>query len=93
MPTKRLRHTVTETPPVERVLRRLRRAQPDERIDFKELVILGAEVKLERVERGAGRDTDRRDNRVNSFLALRAGDCMDVAAGLALHESGWVRAE
>ena len=88
MPTRRPRHTVTETPPVERALRRLRTLQPGA-IDFKELVILGAHEKAARLERG-GDGTDR-SSRIEDFLALRASERLDAGAGLALHESGWTR--
>lgn len=92
MPTRRQRHTITETPRVERALRRLRGLEPGGRIDFKELVILGAEAKAARLERTAGPGTDHRGALVEEFLALRADDRVDAAAGLELHESGWARA-
>lgn len=50
MPTARPRHTITETPPVQAALDELRaKLGEDERIDFAELVTLGAEVKVRRV--------------------------------------------
>lgn len=46
MPTTRPRHTITETPPVQAALDELRaKLGEGERIDFAELVTLGAEVK------------------------------------------------
>lgn len=90
VPTRRPRHTITETPPVERALRRLRALQPEAPIDLKELVILGAEVKAARL----ADDDDvsaRQRQRIERFLARRHGDGVDAEAGLALHESGWVR--
>jgi len=46
MPTTRPRHTITETPPVQAALDKLRaRLEEAERIDFAELVVLGAEAK------------------------------------------------
>ena len=47
MPTTRPRHTITETPPVQAALDQLR--SKGERIDFAELVMLGAEVKARRL--------------------------------------------
>lgn len=47
MPTTRPRHTITETPPVQAALDQLR--SKGERIDFAELVTLGAEVKVRRL--------------------------------------------
>lgn len=50
MPTTRPRHTITETPPVQAALDKLRaRLGEAERIDFAELVTLGAEVKARRL--------------------------------------------
>jgi hypothetical protein len=46
VPTTRPRHTITETPPVQAALDKLRsRLGEAERIDFAELVRLGAEAK------------------------------------------------
>lgn len=50
MPTTRPRHTITETPPVQAALDVLRaKLGEGERIDFAELVTLGAEVKARRI--------------------------------------------
>jgi hypothetical protein len=50
MPTTRPRHTITETPPVQAALDKLRaRLGEGERIDFAELVRLGAQVKARRL--------------------------------------------
>lgn len=50
MPTTRPRHTITETPPVQAALDALRaKLGEGERIDFAELVRLGAEVKARRM--------------------------------------------
>ena len=50
MPTTRPRHTITETPPVQTALDELRaKLGEGERIDFAELVTLGAEVKVRRM--------------------------------------------
>jgi hypothetical protein len=50
VPTTRPRHTITETPPVQAALDELRgKLGEGERIDFAELVTLGAEVKARRV--------------------------------------------
>jgi hypothetical protein len=45
MPTTRPRHTITETPPVREALDELRAKLNGDRIDFSELVILGARAK------------------------------------------------
>jgi hypothetical protein len=50
VPTAHPRHTITETPPVQAVLDELRaKLDEGERIDFAELVTLGAEVKVRRM--------------------------------------------
>lgn len=61
MPTTRPRHTITETPPVQAALEELRaKLGEGERIDFAELVTLGAEVKARRVAtEDAAADTAR----------------------------------
>lgn len=46
MPTSHPRHTITETPPVREALDGLRARLAGQRIDFAELVILGAGVKV-----------------------------------------------
>ncbi len=45
MPTAHPRHTITETPPVKEALDELRSRVGDERIDYAELVVLGARMK------------------------------------------------
>jgi hypothetical protein len=50
VPTTRPRHTITETPPVKEALDELRaKLGEGERIDFTELVTLGAQVKARRL--------------------------------------------
>jgi hypothetical protein len=50
VPTARPRHTITETPPVQEALDELRSQLAEgERIDFAELVTLGAQVKARRL--------------------------------------------
>lgn len=89
MPTKRRRHAVTETPPVQAALDELRAELGDRRLDMAEIVILGAREKLARlrVER-ARRGTLRR------LLAgrVRDGDLpVDVEAADEVRHAGWVR--
>jgi hypothetical protein len=45
VPTTHPRHTITETPPVQEALDELRSRLQGERIDYAELVVLGARVK------------------------------------------------
>jgi len=89
MPTRLPRHTITETPVVERALRRLRQLRPGARIDFKELIVLGASQKAAQLEAEAGK-ARQGPAPIEEFLALRADDGLEADAGLSLHESGWV---
>jgi hypothetical protein len=56
MPTKRRRHAITETPPVQAALDELRGELGSDRIELGELVVLGADAKLAslRAEREGG---------------------------------------
>jgi hypothetical protein len=49
MPTKHPRHAITETPEVASALDSLRAATGEERVNFAELVILGARVKAKSI--------------------------------------------
>jgi hypothetical protein len=51
MPTTRPRHTITETPPVQEALDRLRAQMGSQRVDYAELLVLGAEEKERRLRR------------------------------------------
>jgi DNA-binding PadR family transcriptional regulator len=53
MPTTRPRHTITETPPVQEELNRLRAQIGSQKIDFAELVMLGAREKRRQLEQSS----------------------------------------
>ena len=53
VPTKHRRHAITETPPVKHALDALRTELNSDRVDLTELVLLGAESKLERLRLGS----------------------------------------
>jgi hypothetical protein len=89
MPTKRRRHAITETPPVQAALDELRQALGEDGVELGELVVLGAGVKLEaiRSERVGGVAKRRRlADRVRS----RATGA-DVLAADEVRSSGWAR--
>lgn len=89
VPTRRRRHAVTETPPVQAALDELRRELGDERVEMGELVILGAREKLARVR--AERD-DAAALRRRLADRVRRGDIpADVAAADQVRRAGWVR--
>lgn len=54
MPTAHPRHTITETPPVREALADLRTRLGSERIDYAELVVLGARMKTRQLPDDAG---------------------------------------
>lgn len=89
MPTNRRRHAVTETPRVEAALTELRKELGTDRIDLAEIVVLGAELKLQqlRIDR-----TDR-DELLHS-LAERVRTRtlpVDAEAAALVRRTGWAR--
>jgi hypothetical protein len=69
MPTTRPRHTITETPPVQEALDRLREQMGTQKLDFAELVMLGAEEK--------GRRLEREDEAVNEAIDRLVRDVLE----------------
>jgi hypothetical protein len=89
MPTRRRRHAVTETPPVQAALDELREALGDERVEMGELVILGAREKLARL-RAEHDDTAERRRRLAERVRRRDIPA-DRAAADEVRRSGWAR--
>ena len=90
MPTKRRRHAITETPPVQAALNDLRAALGDDRVEMSELVILGAREKLARI---------REEREGTAMLRRRLADRVrkrdipaDPAAADEVRRAGWARA-
>jgi hypothetical protein len=89
VPTKRPRHAITETPPIQEALDELRRELGDEPLRMSELVILGAEEKLARLR--AERD-DIQARRRRLADRIRAGEVLvDVEAADEVRRTGWAR--
>ena len=86
MPTKRPRHTITETPPVEEALDELRAELDDEGIDFAELVIVGARTKVSEL-RGGGPAAQRSRARLAAMVRDRSLP-LDVEAADAAKRHG-----
>lgn len=87
MPTKRKRHTITETERVERALAPLRAEGVD--VDLAELVIRGARAQLDEL-RGARDDDARRRRLREQFLArTRSGEGFDLDAAMSVRARGW----
>ena len=80
MPTTRPRHTITETPPVQVALDELRaKLGEGERIDFAELVTLGAEVKARRVT-DPSEEVSRAREEIAEWIRTGNGPKVDVKA-------------
>jgi hypothetical protein len=85
VPTTRPRHTITETPPVQKALEELRsNLDEGERIDFAELVALGARVKARRL-RSNSAETRAAAKRLADMVRGRSIPiALDVAAAEAM---------
>ena len=89
MPTKRRRHAITETPPVQAALDDLRDALGGGRVDVAELVILGAREKLSQLRKG-----DLQRVRLRHRLAERVRTRsvpVDLDAAEEVRRTGWAR--
>lgn len=80
MPTTRPRHTITETPPVQAALDELRsKLGEGKRIDFAELVTLGAEVKARRLA-ADDEETNRALREIAEWIRTGNGPKVDIEA-------------
>jgi hypothetical protein len=80
MPTTRPRHTITETEPVQEALDELRsRLGEGDRIDFAELVTLGARAKARRLPDRA-EQASRAGGEIAEWIRTGDGPRVDVAA-------------
>jgi len=89
MPTRRRRHAITETPPVEAALDELREALGEDRVEMGELVILGAQEKLSRV-RAEQQDTAVLRRRLADRIRRRDIPA-DRTAADEVRRAGWAR--
>ena len=89
MPTKRRRHAITETPPVQAALDELREALGDDRVEMGELVILGAHEKLARLR--AERDDTAVLRRRLADRIRRRDIPADRTAADEVRRAGWAR--
>jgi hypothetical protein len=79
VPTAHPRHTITETPPVQEALDGLRARLDGERIDFAELVILGAHAKARRLP-DLGREAREAREQLAEWILTGSGPEMDIVA-------------
>jgi hypothetical protein len=75
MPTSRPRHTITETPPVQKALDELRRELGEDRLELPELVIRGAREKMRELR---GRSQSVQDARARLARSIREGAGVDL---------------
>lgn len=79
MPTAHPRHTITETAPVQEALDELRARLDGERIDFAELVILGAHAKARRLP-DRGREARAAREQLAEWILTGSGPEVDIVA-------------
>jgi hypothetical protein len=89
MPTRRRRHAITETPPVQAALDELRQALGEDRLEMGERVILGAQEKLARVR--ADRDDAAALRRLLADRVRSRDIPADRAAADEVRRAGWAR--
>jgi hypothetical protein len=89
VPTQHRRHAITETPPVKAALDELRGELGDGRIEFSELVILGARQKASQL-RAARDDTVSRRHQLASRIRRRDVP-VDREAADEVRRAGWAR--
>jgi hypothetical protein len=89
VPTTRPRHTITETPPVQEALDRLRAQMGSQKLDVAELVMLGADVKLRRLQRDSDAAREER-HRLAEMVRNRTLPEMDVAAADEVKDLGLI---
>ena len=89
MPTRRRRHSITETPPVQAALDDLRRELGEPSIDLAEIVILGAREKLDRVRRTSFEQARLRRELAELIRSRRVP--VDPGAAEEVRRTGWAR--
>jgi hypothetical protein len=72
MPTKRRRHAITETPPVQAALDELRGELGDDGVELGELVVLGVGVKLAMIRSERDGDAAKRGRLADRVRAIEA---------------------
>lgn len=91
MPTTRPRHTITEVGPVEDALRRVREATGG--ANLRELIVLGADAKLE-VETERRQALERRTTLRERLIARTTRPAaVDLAAAEEVRRHGWSRSD
>jgi hypothetical protein len=89
VPTKRRRHAITETPPVQAALDELRRELGDDRVEIGDLVLLGAGVKLAALRAQREGDAAKRRRLADRVRSRQVSS--DVAAADEVRAAGRAR--
>jgi hypothetical protein len=91
VPTTRPRHTITETQPVQEALDELRARLNGDRIDFAELLILGARAKARRLPEHGDAESDRRARaELAEWIRNGTGPTVDLAAADEVKRRGLI---
>lgn len=89
MPTVRPRHTITETPPVQEALDELRAKLEGARIDYAELVVLGARAKARQLP-DRGEEARRAREELAEWIRSGKGPEMDIGAAEEVKHRGLI---
>lgn len=89
MPTKRRRHTITEVGEVEEALQRVRDVKGEP--NMRELVVLGAEVAVDRAVRSERDEAERQELRERLIRRMTTGEGIDLEAAKEVRRHGWSR--
>ncbi len=89
MPTRHRRHAITETPKVKAVLDPLREEVGQDRLDWGELVLLGAEEKMRQIKRSRARGESLRQAEAQRIRAQSGA--IDIEAADEVKRAGWAR--
>jgi hypothetical protein len=89
VPTKHRRHAITETPRVKAVLDPLRAEVGQDRLDWGELVVLGAEEKMRQIRSSRAQGESLRQAEARR-IREQLGD-VDIAAADEVKRAGWAR--
>ncbi|HEY7829710.1 MAG TPA: hypothetical protein VIC06_04005 [Solirubrobacteraceae bacterium] len=87
MPTSHPRHSITETPPMQAALNELR--SRGERIRLGDLVIRGAQVRLQELKEKRDEEARRAELRRDLVKRLHTGEGLDAEAAYEVREHGW----
>ena len=89
MPTRHRRHAITETPKVKAVLDPLREEVGQDRLDWGELVVLGAEEKMRQIQKSREHGESLRQSEARR-IREQLGDA-DIAAADEVKRAGWAK--